>query len=134
MIDSKNYDFSFSGLKTAVLYQIKNLPKLTPKLKTEISYEFQQAAVNVLIAKTIKAAKEFKVRTVMLSGGVAANQELRKQMKKKAAEIKTGFYAPDPEFCTDNAAMIAAAACFKKEKAQLSSWAEIQADANLRLT
>jgi len=80
MIDSKNFDFSFSGLKTALLYKIKKDKKWRKKLP-EYCYKFQQSIVDVLISKTIKAAKQFKVKTIMISGGVSANDELRKQIK-----------------------------------------------------
>ena len=78
MLHSKDYNFSFSGLKTAVLYTIRDLT-VTSKIKKDIAASFQQAAVDVLIAKTIRAAKQYKVKTIMLAGGVAANEELRKQ-------------------------------------------------------
>src|SRR3989338_741409 len=85
MIDSKDYDFSFSGLKTAVLYMLRdmkerhiNIGDFTPMICNEI----QQAIIDVLIAKTIKAAKEFGAKSIILGGGVAANYELRAQMKK----------------------------------------------------
>ena len=85
MIDSKDYDFSFSGLKTAVLYMLRdmkerqvNIGDFTPMICNEI----QQAIVDVLIAKTIRAAKEYGIKSIILGGGVAANKELRAQMKR----------------------------------------------------
>ena len=85
MIDSKDYDFSFSGLKTAVLYMLRdmkerhvNIGDFTPM----ICHEIQQAIVDVLITKTIKAAKEYDARSIILGGGVAANKELRHQIKR----------------------------------------------------
>ncbi|OGZ40276.1 MAG: tRNA (adenosine(37)-N6)-threonylcarbamoyltransferase complex transferase subunit TsaD [Candidatus Portnoybacteria bacterium RIFCSPLOWO2_02_FULL_40_15] len=139
MLNSKNYDFSFSGLKTAVLYLIKNLKKKNQNIKSlipAIAAEFQQAAIDVLINKTIKAAKEYKVKTIMLSGGVAANQELRKQMTKavKKEIPNSKFYVPDSNLCTDNAAMIAAAAYYhKKISGKTKTWSKIQSRANLPL-
>lgn len=114
MIQKKNYNFSFSGLKTAVLYTIRDLPKknLTAKKKRDIAASFQQAVIDVLVAKTIRAAREYNTRTVMLAGGVAANKELRMQMEK-AVIVRipnSSFQLPDPRLCTDNAAMIGAAA------------------------
>ena len=73
MIDSKDFDFSFSGLKTAVLYYVKNLKPKTYNLKPDICASFEQAVVDVLVAKTICAAKKYKVKTVILGGGVSAN-------------------------------------------------------------
>ena len=101
MIYQKNYDFSFSGLKTAVLYLVKELTengkKLTIDQKREISAEIQQAIIDVLIHKTLKAAKDYKVKSIILGGGVAANKELRKQFKQKIKkEIpNTKYLIPD---------------------------------------
>jgi len=121
MIDSKDYDFSFSGLKTAVLYMLRdmkerhiNIGDFTPMICNEI----QQAIVDVLITKTIRAAKEFGAKSIILGGGVAANQELRVQIKKavlmsrRDLDIRgqtTALYLPSAKLTTDNAAMIGAA-------------------------
>jgi len=133
MIYQKNYDFSFSGLKTAVLYEVKKLKTLNLKLKTEFCKEVQQAIIDVLIHKTLKAAKDFKVNSIILGGGVAANDELRKQFKLKIenCKLKINFLVPPKNLCTDNAAMVAMTAYYhRKEKFNLS---EIKADANLKI-
>ncbi len=132
MINSGDYDFSFSGLKTAALYFVKTLDKKTlKKLIPAIAAEFQQAVVDVLVTKTIRAAKEFKAKTVLLSGGVAANDLLRKTLKLETEKLKTDFLVPLKNFCTDNAAMIALAAYQKNQKK--SSWQNLKADSNLRI-
>ncbi|MFH1181199.1 MAG: tRNA (adenosine(37)-N6)-threonylcarbamoyltransferase complex transferase subunit TsaD [bacterium] len=134
MISQKNYDFSFSGLKTAVLYENKKQKTKNKKYIQAMCYEIQQSIIDVLIKKTIKAAKDFRVRSIILGGGVCANDELRKQFKERIEkEIPSSdFYVPDLRLCTDNAAMIAAAAFFhKKEAAQ--NWQKIKADGNLRI-
>ena len=114
MIDSKDYDFSFSGLKTAVLYMLRdmkerhvNIGDFTPM----ICHEIQQAIVDVLITKTIKAAKEYDARSIILGGGVASNKELRHQIKKAVKDklSSTALYLPPAKLTTDNAAMIGAA-------------------------
>jgi N6-L-threonylcarbamoyladenine synthase len=135
MIDQKNYDFSFSGLKTAVLYttQKKKIPV------PELCKEAQQAIVDVLIDKTIKAAKEYKAKTIILAGGVAANKELRNQLDKKIKkELKAKFLIPDFKLCTDNGAMIALTGYFAAQRHPASrdnkSWNKIKANANLRLS
>ena len=152
MINSSDYDFSFSGLKTALLYKLKK-DKMWKKKVPEYCAEFQQAVIDVLIAKTIKAARDFKVKTVMLSGGVAANQELRKQMKKKIESQITNYHRlggipptiniirwrdklqiPDLKYTTDNAAMIAAAGYFRALKKDFIPWQKIKVDPNLELT
>lgn len=133
MINSKDFDFSFSGLKTAVLYLVKKLDKKNIPV-SDICACFQQAVIDVLIYKTIVAARKYKVKTIILSGGVAANQELRKQMAQK---IKTdlpniAFQIPNINLCADNAVMIAMAATYKKRPA-LKNWSKIKAEANLKL-
>jgi N6-L-threonylcarbamoyladenine synthase len=118
MIDSPDLDFSFSGLKTAVLYLVRSLDSRlrgNDKLVGDLCASFQQAVVDVLVDKTISAAKKYKARTIMLSGGVAANQELRKQMRK--AVIKnlpnTKYLIPNTKYCVDNAVMIGLAGYWK---------------------
>ncbi|MBU3925970.1 tRNA (adenosine(37)-N6)-threonylcarbamoyltransferase complex transferase subunit TsaD [Patescibacteria group bacterium] len=123
MINSKDYDFSFSGLKTAVLYLIKDLQKTIPKfsdrkdLVSSICHEFQQAVIDVLIKKTICAAKEYKIKTLILGGGVSANTELRKQLAEaiKKELPNTLYLIPDIKYTTDNAVMIAIAACLRRQ-------------------
>jgi len=124
MINQRNYDFSFSGLKTAVLYKVKGRKVNIP----EVCREIQQAIIDVLIKKTIKAAKDYRVKSIILGGGVVANIELRKQIKEK---IKKDFqlYIPDSKFCTDNGVMIAITAYFHRAK----KTKEIKADANLKI-
>ena len=154
MLKTKDFDFSFSGLKTAVLYlfykqrQSSLIRQARFRRDREISRtvlvsnicaSFQQAVIDVLIGKTIRAAKKYKVRSVMLSGGVAANQELSRQMAEAIKkELPTlNFYIPEPKLCTDNGAMIAAAAFYKKQKqvpsVSRTNWSKIQAEANLKL-
>lgn len=135
MINSKDYDFSFSGLKTAVLYKIKELGIINKDFKIAICYEFQQAVIDVLISKTIRAAKEYKVKTLILGGGVAANQELRKQLAEaiKNNLPNTLYFIPDTKYTTDNAAMIAAAAYFHTIKKRFSKPSSLKANGNLML-
>ena len=140
MIKQKNYDFSFSGLKTAVLYNFKSQ---TPKTRKgnqyikEMCYETQQAIIDVLISKTVKAAKAYKAKIIILGGGVSANKELRKQFKEKIKKEKLNFrfQVPSFRFCTDNAVMIAVAGYFKwKKMKKPEKWQDIKAMANLRIT
>ena len=136
MIDQKNYDFSFSGLKTAVLYNFKNQSDQTRKSKKYIramAFEIQQAIIDVLIQKTVRAAKNFKVKSVMLGGGVAANNELRKQFQKTCRKNNFKFMVPDPKYCTDNAAMVAVTGYFRWLKKDHLSKKRIRADSNLRI-
>jgi N6-L-threonylcarbamoyladenine synthase len=136
MIYQKNYDFSFSGLKTAVLYKVGSIKSEETKKKSFIPamcHEVQQAIIDVLIHKTLKAAKDFRVKSIILGGGVAANNELRKQFKEKIKKDLPNirYLTPNIQFCTDNAAMVALTAFFhKKEKFDLQ---KIEADANLKI-
>lgn len=130
MINQKNYDFSFSGLKTAVLYH----PEKTniPAMATEI----QQAIIDVLIHKTIKAINNYKAKSIILGGGVSANIELKKQFKLKIKKdkLKINFLVPPQKMCLDNATMIGLSAYFHllKNKRALNL-KTIKADANLRI-
>ncbi len=138
MIHQKNYDFSFSGLKTAALYNYK---KQKPNVKKSIDYiramsaETQQAIIDVLIYKTIKAAKDHKVKTIILGGGVAANDELRKQFKYKLKTLnhKVKFLVPSKIFCTDNALMVAITAYYHWVLGIKKDWKKITVNANLRI-
>lgn len=139
MIHSHDFDFSFSGLKTAVLYMLRdmkerhiNIGDFTPMICNEI----QQAIVNVLIAKTIKATKEYGAKSIILGGGVAANKELRAQMKKSVASELTRttvLYLPPAKLTTDNAAMIGAAGYLHASEKDFSKLENLKAQGNLGL-
>ncbi len=125
MIDSKNYDFSFSGLKTAVLYFHRDNPNAP---LVDVCASAEAAIAEVLVFKTKRAVKEYKAKSLLVGGGVAANQLLR----TKLAELDASLYIPEPEYCTDNAAMIAAACKFHDEpNAELF---DFKADPNWELT
>jgi N6-L-threonylcarbamoyladenine synthase len=114
MINSPDLNFSFSGLKTAVLYEVKRLKtekKFDKQTKYDISLAFQDAAIDCLVKKSIKAMRREDCNQLVLSGGVAANKALRKKFKEEIDE-KNIFY-PDLSRCTDNGAMIAFAASEK---------------------
>ena len=139
MINQKNYDFSFSGLKTAVLYDFKSRSPKTKKSKKYIrgmAAEIQQAVIDVLIKKTLKAAKGYKAKSIILGGGVAANDELRKQFKEKIKEElpNTKYILPDTKYCTDNAVMTAIAGYYhQREARKKKNLEDIEAEANQRI-
>lgn len=108
MPDSEN--FSFSGLKTAVRYL---LPQLRGDYLSDLCASFQQAIVDVLVQKTIAAAKKCHIDLITISGGVSCNQELRRQMQEKCAHAGLELKTAEPWLCTDNAAMIGFAACLR---------------------
>jgi N6-L-threonylcarbamoyladenine synthase len=174
MINSGDYNFSFSGLKTAVLYKWKlespielrtsfgilNLENKKEKLKlqnsdagfnsakfhsdfrqdskfkADIAASFQQAVIDVLVSKTIKAAKKHKIKNVILGGGVSANKELQKQLKETInKEIpNTQYSILNTNLSTDNALMIAVAAYYRiVNNKGVGNWKSVKADANLKL-
>lgn len=113
-LEKDSYDFSFSGVKTAVaLFWRKLSEKDREKKVADIAASFQEAVVDVLVDKLIKAALEKKVERMALAGGVACNSRLRHRLKLKAAELGIILYYPSPVLCTDNGAMIAAVGDFK---------------------
>lgn len=112
MLHQKNYDFSFSGLKTAVLYHLRNTspnPKPRTQNPANVAASFQAAILDVLVGKTMRAAKEFNAKSIILSGGVAANKPLRRALAKETKKSCLAFFAPEFGYNTDNAAMIAVA-------------------------
>lgn len=110
LMKSGNFDFSYSGLKTSVLNKINEIgDKDTRNNLNHLCASFQKAAVEVLVKKTIAAARNFQVRTIVLAGGVAANTLLRSWMCEDAKAYHLNVIFPPQEYCTDNAAMIARA-------------------------
>ena len=117
MIDNNNFDFSFSGLKTAVLYYLKKISQEEQNnCKSNIVASFQEALVEVLVEKTIKAAKHKNVNNIALAGGVACNSYLRKKFEIRTKKEGINLFIPSPILCTDNAAMIACNGLFKLNK------------------
>lgn len=134
MMNSKNLDFSFSGLKTALLYQLKKDPTWKKRVP-EYCFAYQQAIIDILVSKTLKAAKKFEAKTVMLSGGVSANRELRENLAKAVKEnlTKVNFLVPEHIYTTDNATMIAVAAAFKIRDQKPVSFTKLKVDPGLQL-
>ncbi|OGY25011.1 MAG: tRNA (adenosine(37)-N6)-threonylcarbamoyltransferase complex transferase subunit TsaD [Candidatus Woykebacteria bacterium RBG_13_40_7b] len=108
LINSPDYDFSFSGLKTAVLREVTS-DQFREARRKDLAAATQQAIVDTLVFKTLKAAKEYGVKEIIVGGGVAANQRLREEFKKKSS---TPVHFPQLELSIDNAAMVASAAYF----------------------
>lgn len=134
MITSPNFNFSFSGLKTALLYKLQKDKHWRLHIP-EYCFAYQEAIIDILTIKTLKAAKKFNAKTVMLSGGVSANQALRDHLGQtiKNNLIKVSFLAPDKIYTTDNAAMIAAAAVFKTKHRKTKSFDKLGVDPNWAL-
>ena len=130
MINSDDFDFSFSGLKTSVLdylskHKVKNIPKLAA--------EVQEAIVDVLVKKTLKATKKYQPKSLLLAGGVAANLRLREKFKNeiKLNKLNVDFHVPSPALCTDNAAYIASCAYFNNNPLP---WNAIKANPELTIS
>lgn len=107
MLHSGDLDFSFSGLKTAVLTLVKQQTELTEQTKADIARAFQEAIVEVLVKKSLAALKQTGMKQIVVAGGVGANKQLRNQLDEAAAKRKLSVFYPPLAFCTDNGAMIA---------------------------
>jgi N6-L-threonylcarbamoyladenine synthase len=132
-ISDQSLDFSFSGIKTAVLRMITENPGLKEDpQRMDLCASFQEGVVNMLWSTTIKAAERLQPQSIMLSGGVAANSRLREVFTERTAEAGLKFYFPRPILTTDNAAMIAAAGTAKLMRGETVG-VEVNADPNMRL-
>jgi len=117
MIDTEDFNFSFSGLKSHVINLHHNMQQRNETINIEnFCRSFQEAVTDVLVAKTIKAKEQYVVKQIVVAGGVAANSGLRKKMKEQIKDIPV--YFPKMIYCTDNAAMIGIAGYYKYQKEQ----------------
>lgn len=122
-IDGAPYDFSFSGVKSAVLNYINGCKmKQVPYNEADIAVSFQKAVVGVLVDHTMKAAKDYGIKKVAIAGGVACNSALRQAMEDACQKRGYKFYRPSPILCTDNAAMIGAAGYYEYKKGVRHGW------------
>jgi N6-L-threonylcarbamoyladenine synthase len=128
LVSVKNFDFSFSGLKTAVVNTVKKEKSLTQSSISNLAASFQQAVVDVLVEKTIQAAEKFEAKEIIVGGGVAANSDLRSQLTANSKKLGIPVRFADKEYCGDNAAMIASAAYFNFKPKSIS---QIQASPSL---
>lgn len=142
MIDSPDYDFSFSGLKTAVLYTIKGKPELAAgeeaadtREKEQLARAFEDAAIEVLVSKTVRALEETQAQVLAIGGGVSANQHLQSSLKatisQKLPYVDLRF--PPDGLTGDNAVMIALAGFYRAQKQQFAEPGSLKANGNLRL-
>jgi len=134
MMNKSTFDFSFSGLKTALLYALQADKQWKKKIPA-YCYEFQTAIIDVLVSKTIRAAKKIDAKTVILAGGVSANKALRQTLEEKVKKELPGvkFSLPELSYTTDNAAMVAMAGYFKLKHKKNIAWQELKTDSNLPL-
>lgn len=140
MLNADNFDFSFAGLKTAVLYYLKDNPTVVCSADglANVCASFQVAAIDVLVQKTIRAAKKYDVHTIIIGGGVSNNTELRTILSKQAAKHDIKLLKPPTSYTMDNAAMIGVVAYYRFQRANSNlnikniedSWHEIVANPN----
>jgi N6-L-threonylcarbamoyladenine synthase len=130
MLASGDFDFSFSGLKTAVRYV---LPELDPVPVADVCASFEEAVVDVLVGKTLRAVREAGVRTLAVSGGVSCNTRLRERFADESAAVGVRLLMAPPSLCTDNAAMIAYVAALRLEVG-FSSQLDGEINPNLKVT
>lgn len=154
MIHSKDYDFSFSGLKTAVLYFVKehtanpdltisnafadkgyDANRLSDEMKAAVAYEFQEAATEVITKKTLSAIHDFGIQTLIVGGGVSANKRIKESLMNEISEIipTENIHFPTRELTGDNALMIGLAGYYKIKKAPDTVYGNIKAEGNLKL-
>lgn len=132
-VEGSPYDFSFSGLKSAVLNYINHKKMTGEEINvSDLVASFQNSVVDSLVSRAILAAKEYGYKKLAIAGGVASNSALRAAMKESCEKNGIQFYYPSPIFCTDNAAMIGAAAYYEYRKGNLAGW-DLNAVPSLKL-
>lgn len=135
MVDSGDFHFSFSGLKTAVLYAWRALSEADKdQRKADLAASFEQTVVDTLVTKTRQAAQAFSPRLLLLAGGVAANTKLREALSREASRLGMPLSIAPPALTGDNAAMIGQAGIFAYERGRQSTWRDIDASARLPIT
>lgn len=140
MLHANNFDFSFSGLKTAMLYFLrdnkidfckKQLSAKQKQMRADVCASFERAASRVLVAKTMRAAERFRAKTILIGGGVAANSFIRSDFEQAGARHQLPMLFPQKGYITDNAAMIAAAGYIAHCRGDRTTWKNLEPDANL---
>ena len=132
-LEEDSFDFSFSGLKSAVINYIHRTKQRGEALiKADVAASFQASVIEVLVEKTYRAAQQYGVKQVIVAGGVAANQGLRKALEAKFSHAKQTLLIPPLQLCTDNAAMIAAAGTIAYQQGRRSNW-DLNADPSLAI-
>ncbi len=135
MMHEPNYSFSFSGLKTSAMYWLRDNNTFGEITKNDFCASFEQAIVDVLVSKTIKAAREFNPKSIILAGGVSANRKLRSTLEETIKKLlpETKFHMALPQYCMDNGAMIAAAGYYHALKQEFTDWRDITVNPNWKV-
>jgi tRNA A37 threonylcarbamoyltransferase TsaD len=132
MLHSHDLDFSFSGIKTAVLYMVQKIPEMTEEIKKQIAKEFEDAVIEVLVSKTKTAIETSGAKTLIVGGGVIANKLLRKTLVESLSDTKV--FIPNMKFTTDNATMIGVAGYLKINRSNSTYSTDLRAQGGMRLT
>jgi len=132
MLHSHDLDFSFSGIKTAVLYMVQKIPEMTEEIKIQIAKEFEDAVIEVLVSKTKTAIETSGAKTLIVGGGVIANKLLRKTLVESLPQTKV--FIPNMKFTTDNATMIGVAGYLKINRSNSTYSTDLRAQGGMRLT
>ena len=122
MLNSKNLNFSFSGLKTAVLTLLNKQEAVTQQIRADIAFAFQEAVVEILAEKSVAALSQTGLTQLVVAGGVGANDQLRQYLNRRIASIGASIFYPKLEFCTDNGAMIAFAGAMRLQAKPIKVW------------
>ena len=131
MLNQNNFDFSFSGLKTAALYHLQKNPIKNEKELNDFCASLEESIVEVLTEKTIRAGLKYKTKSIILSGGVSANKYLRETLSTKTKEkLGLELMVPELKYCMDNAVMIAIAGYYKAKNKKYTDWKKIKANPN----
>lgn len=125
MLKENNFEFSFAGLKTAVATFVHKHPRISPQGKADLAASVQMAIVDVLVAKTIRAAKAKRPKSILLGGGVAANTILRERLAKEARAAGFSFHVAPMQYTTDNGAMIAVAGAMELARGHRTAWQKL---------
>ncbi len=133
MMKTSDYDFSYSGLKTSVLYTIQKLGTINDETKEDIARGFEEAAIEPLVYKTKSAIEEFGVKSIILGGGVSANTYLQSELRKLSDEYSLPLHTPKKDMSTDNAVMIAVVAYIRIQTNRVAYQDQIVAKGNLSL-
>jgi len=130
MIHENTFNFSFAGLKTAALYWLRDNQLSEEVNLNDFCASLEQAIIDVLVTKTLRAAKKYSPKTILLGGGVSANKKLRETLEKeiKLQSPETQFLVPELKYAMDNATMIAVAGYFKAKEKDFTSWKDLKAD------
>jgi len=130
MMDRDNFNFSFAGLKTSALYWLRD-NKLEKKITiNDFCASFEQAIIDVLVGKALKAAQKYKPKTVILGGGVSANKKLRDNLTEQLSTLNLELRTPNLQYCMDNAVMIAIAGYYKAKNKKFIPWNKLVANPN----